>query len=79
MAVWNLCLQSLLLTSLAQPPGTPAGGPPGSPAVPGGGAAAQTTTQVGPPETPLGLHVFGLLLFGAITTVLVYPTGRYES
>ncbi len=78
MGIWNLCVQTVLVCGLAQPPGTPPGGPPGSPPATGAPAAGQSA-PTGQAETPLGLHVFGLFLFGAITTVLVYPTGRFES
>lgn len=76
---WNLALVAILLASLAQPPGSGPVSPPGAPST---GAPAGTTATYGAgaqDETPLGLHVFGLALLGAITTVLVYPTRRHES
>ena len=71
MAGLGFCLKALLLCSMLQPPGSP----PGSAATP-----ATQGVQAGAPveDTPLGLHVLGLVFFAAITAVLVYPTRRQQ-
>lgn len=77
MGLWTVFLQAVVCTALAQPPGTPPGTVPGAPAA--GNTSAAAPSGGGREEVPLGLHVFALALFGAIITVLVYPTRRSES
>ena len=75
MAGLGFCLKALLLCSMLQPPGSP----PGSSATPATqGVQAGATGGAPVEDTPLGLHVLGLVFFAAITAVLVYPTRRQQ-